>query len=684
MRTPRRCSSGTWRFAKNVLGPNHPDTLVTVNNLASLYATIRDYPQAETMFKRVLQAREATQPVDPAAVADALNNLAGVYQKTGGYDQAEPLLERALRLREDSLGPNHAATAQSLQNLGMLYADRKKFVKARPLVERALRIRETAFGHNHPDVANSLENLAHIDQDLGNFTQAETNVGRALGIYTNNFGLFHPGVASCLTTLARLKLEFGQTNETLAFAERARQTQEKMLANVLSFTSEQQRLRYQEHNDPYSLLATLGNARSLALALLHNKGIVLDSFLEDRSLTAASRDPRQREVLSQLRRARQALAGVALTVENQKSEERQDQQQEQEALAAQVDELETTLARNISALGRIRRALSATVEQLQAALPGRAAVVEMVRYSHFLKNNLSEERYGAVVILPRGEPFWVPLGAATSIEKNIQLYQHQTRSREDDPAITNVLRQLDETVWLPIAKALPADTRTVIISPDSSLNFVSFGTLLDATNRFVAERFLVTYVSSSRDLLREGSRPEAGGSLLVWANPDFGAAPPSDNPAGVPALALRTGALREFRDLTFRPLPGSETEARRLQSRAADFGFERVELYLAAQATESALDRVQSPKVLHLATHGFFLPDTSLGPLRPLLNPMYRSGLALAGAQHTLAAWSRRPHTPTRGRRHRHSRRSWRPESHQHLAGRAVRVRHRRRRSTER
>jgi len=65
-----------------------------------------------------------------------------------------------------------------------------------------------------------------------------------------------------------------------------------------------------------------------------------------------------------------------------------------------------------------------------------------------------------------------------------------------------------------------------------------------------------------------------------------------------------------------------------------------------AQATESAVRVVRSPKILHLATHGFFLKnqeiffpgtlsisDNSLStPLET--NPMVRSGLALAGANH--------------------------------------------------
>ena len=88
--------------------------------------------------------------------------------------------------------------------------------------------------------------------------------------------------------------------------------------------------------------------------------------------------------------------------------------------------------------------------------------------------------------------------------------------------------------------------------------------------------------------------------------------------------------------------------------------------FLGPNATEAELGQVNSPRVLHLATHGFFLPEVELrkqtnqllqqielrkeanplqqpseSPKTKLVNPMHRSGLALCGAQRTLEAWSR-------------------------------------------
>jgi CHAT domain-containing protein len=65
-------------------------------------------------------------------------------------------------------------------------------------------------------------------------------------------------------------------------------------------------------------------------------------------------------------------------------------------------------------------------------------------------------------------------------------------------------------------------------------------------------------------------------------------------------------------------------------------------MLLGAEASEGALKRAPAPRVVHMATHGFFLADLpapdegerglELGSGGKMVNPLLRSGLALAGA----------------------------------------------------
>ena len=106
---------------------------------------------------------------------------------------------------------------------------------------------------------------------------------------------------------------------------------------------------------------------------------------------------------------------------------------------------------------------------------------------------------------------------------------------------------------------------------------------------------------------------------------------------------------------------------RRLKAQAETSG-NLIRIFLGADATEAQLQEINSPRILHLATHGFFLPETKdedhdkiktdgidlIGHAQKdrktpviLKNPMHRSGLALAGAQRTLEAWAKGEAPPT-------------------------------------
>ncbi len=256
------------------------------------------------------------------------------------------------------------------------------------------------------------------------------------------------------------------------------------------------------------------------------------------------------------------------------------------------------------------------------------------------------------MIPPSGETKWVPLGDAAEIEKNVGLYQKSVRGKTDEATLSSLLKALNNQVWAPIQKALPAGTTTVIVSPDAELSFVSFATVLTADDRFVSEKYSVRYVASGRDLLRKAKAPAGPKTTMrVFANPDFGgiaAAQPVDQKN---VVALRSVEMRDLQGISLPSLPGTEKESAELEARAKKSGWQP-QTYLGPNATKAELQKVNSPRILHLATHGFFLPEIDLGtaksagdaaeiPKGKLVNPMHRSGIAMAGAQRTLQAWAK-------------------------------------------
>ena len=174
------------------LGPQHPDTAISLNSLAILYADQGKYAQAEPLHQRALAIREQRLGPQHPDTAISLNSLASLYVNQGKYAQAEPLFQRALAIYQQRLGPQHPSTAISLTNLASLYANQGKYAQAESLHQRALAIREQQLGPQHPDTAGSLTLLALLYTIKGKYEQAEPLLQRALAIYQKQLGPEHP------------------------------------------------------------------------------------------------------------------------------------------------------------------------------------------------------------------------------------------------------------------------------------------------------------------------------------------------------------------------------------------------------------------------------------------------------------------------------------------------------------
>jgi tetratricopeptide (TPR) repeat protein len=81
-------------------------------------------------FARLIEDRLGPEHPDTAT---SLNNLAGLYLEQGRYEEAEPLYERALEIRERVLGPEHPDTAMILNNLAELYREQGRYEEAERL-----------------------------------------------------------------------------------------------------------------------------------------------------------------------------------------------------------------------------------------------------------------------------------------------------------------------------------------------------------------------------------------------------------------------------------------------------------------------------------------------------------------------------------------------------------------------
>ena len=106
--------------------------------------------EAEPLYHRALEIWERVLGPDHPNTASSLNNLAALYDSQGKLTEAEPLFRRALEIRERVLGPDHPDTALSLNNLAVLYKAQGKLTEAEPLYRRAWRFGSVCWVRTTP------------------------------------------------------------------------------------------------------------------------------------------------------------------------------------------------------------------------------------------------------------------------------------------------------------------------------------------------------------------------------------------------------------------------------------------------------------------------------------------------------------------------------------------------------
>jgi CHAT domain-containing protein/Tfp pilus assembly protein PilF len=639
-------------IVEKAAGPDAPALANTLDNLGILYQAKGDYPKAESLYKRALALKQKSLRPDDPDLGTTMSNLAVLYEDQHNYELAEPLLQQALAIKEKALGPTHSEVATLLSNLTVLYYDKGDYEKAELISQRVLTIKEKALGPAHPDVAIALNNLGALKEKKGDYKSAETLYLRALAIYEKKFGPKHPETTNMIFNLGLLAAARGNTSQAMSYLARGTDISEYNAALILTTGSEDQKRRYlgtlsseTDYVVSLHLRSLVNDASAARLALttiLRRKGRALDAMTEQLAALRRRSDPQDRALLDQLETARAKLSALVLRGAGGETSEA-----EQRAAIAKLEAEAQQLEAAVSARSAEFRAQSqpVTIESVQAALPAGSALVEIASYLPFNANAKSRaERYGAAryaayVLGNTGQPRWVDLGDAAAINADVSALRKVLIS----PRSTNV-KQAGQSLFAKVMQPvlqLIGNTHRLFLSPDGDLNLIPFGALVDEHGKYLIENYAITYLTSGRDLLRLQVPARSKQGPVVFANPLFNQASNTTQTGDVPDSGRRSGDLRNAR---FKPLPGTAGEATALASVLSG-----VKVWTGEQATEAALKQVSGPSILHIATHGFFLPDQRPAAVDPAggrglglgssgltenttgENPLLRSGLALAG-----------------------------------------------------
>jgi len=688
---------------ESALGPEHPFVALSITNLSRVSLETGDYDAARSLAERAVAIKEEAWGPDHTSVAWSLVDLARSLEVTGNTAGARSLYERALAIYTTKVGPEHSYVAVILYQIGELLEDNGEFDSARPFLERSLAISEKALRPDHPDVACSLANLADLHSKMGDFARAQSLFDEALAIVEKASGAEHPDVATHLTEFARHRLRIGEPAVALESALRAQGIVREQQRLVTRSLSERHALKY-----AVAAASSLDLALSIAAhgrdqipdvesevwdALVRSRALVLDEMAARNRTVGEASDPETARLAAEFRTTRQRLAN--LTVRGPGPVPLEQHRRLLDEALQEKENAESAFAERSLSFRQEQARQRLGLAEVRASMPRGSGLVAFVRYGHIgltVHPSKPDEpqrdgpaspasyftepvaSYLAFVLGdPQSQPVLIPLGAAAEIESLALRWGQEAargltiagRSTEQAEAAYRAAGEaLRHKVWDPVASHLE-DTTLVFVVPAGTLHLVSLAALpAGAAGYLIEGRSLIHYLSAERDLVPPSKAIPLGNGLLALGAPDFDGDPLSTasapDSAGEQQALARQASLRpfrgsrsgcgDFRSLHFAPLAHSGQEVEEIAAlwEGGARGRTHAQRLTGAEASETAFkSSAPGKRLLHLATHGFFLdgrcPSTLEGvPQATGLdeqsaavareNPLLLVGLALAGA----------------------------------------------------
>ena len=690
---------------EKMLGKEHPEYARSLNSLASLYYNMGRYEDAEPLFIEANTIQEKRQGKEHPEYGQSLNNLGNLYFQMGCYEEVEPLFIEAKAIREKVLGKAHPEYAQSLHHLADLYNLMGRYEAAESLFLEAKALAANGLGKEHPDYARLLNDLGYLYSRMGRYASAESLFLEAKALWENVLGKEHPDYARLLCNLADLytcKEQYksaeplyaeakaiwskvlgmeNQENTTilLNFAclyhkmgrnesagplyQEAQAINQTLLSNSARFLSERELVAYvrlfTNNLDHYYSFATQTNgvfpgfsAGCYDNALFH-KGFLLN--VSSRISRLADSDTTATRLTNLLRAFHRRLAD-----EYVKPIAARKNVGEMEEKANATEKL---LARTVADFGEAVQEVR--WQEVQAALKQGEAAIEFIHFRYCTPNATDSVLYAALVLHPGDvNPSMVPLFEARQLAS--LLPQSNDPDLIDDFYNGKNGSATYALIWQPLEKLLEGVT-TVYYSPSGLLHRLNLGAVPLNMDQVIADRYQLVLLGSTRQLVgRNGSSSNSNTAVLfggIQYDSDLTSGMPAlpdmnrgleQNTAimipGFPALvATSTGGPKPWKFL-----PATATEVNKIGAMLSKNGFS-TQFWIGSLASEEVFKQLgrsePAPRILHLATHGYFFPDTktsqkqnpiSMGEqdliFRASDNPMIRSGLILAGANQTWAS----------------------------------------------
>jgi CHAT domain-containing protein len=579
-----------------------------------------------------------------------LSNLAVYESIKGNLIKALDLNLKVLKLKEKAIGINSADYALSLNNLSVLYGNQRNYEKSIEYCTQAAQIRRNLFGENHSQFALSLANLGFNYLKIGDYKTSKQCNLNSLNIYSNSGKKYTESYSICSDNLSLSYYALSQYDSAYFYAlnnyknnsynfnlnkaglgENMALKAKYRLENAMNFT-----LNFFIH--------CKSNNNELYANCLNSKGIVSNSSSLLTKRIYSDKVVGDIQLFEELKFLKTKLLNIyedENTLNNDNSLE----------IQLKIEEIEKKLSLKYNYLKN-----NISNYELTKVLSDNNVFLDIFP---FPKYDFVEDRWldsnNYIVFISNSDDTlvdYVIIENGLELEQNIYTdYKIEVSEKRNASDLKNEIYY--NSFWKPIADKI-GDAKTVYVSLGGAYNNINLNTLYNPeTGKYLIEEKDIRIVNSARDFVLMKGREKkeyTSNTSALYGFPDFNgnASMTADT---MDYFALTRDLDQQWIDSLTRggmkaaPLPSTKVEVDEIAGTFQKNGW-NVKTYTGVAASEGNIKQEVSPRVLHIATHGYFFEDIQLDKTtdrflgmdrqRVVQDPMLRSGLLMTGANKTL------------------------------------------------